>query len=456
MATPVFERRKLSGWGRCPAEFCHLFEPKNSSDVSALLKSGNQPSYISRGLGRSYGDAALNREAGVIRHTQLRRLLSFDKEKGLLECEAGTSFAEIIHRFLPQGYFLPVTPGTKFVSVGGAIAADVHGKNHHRDGSLANFVAGLDLLTATGEILHCSPATNREVFWATVGGMGLTGIILSAQIQLRRVETAWLRVDYQKATRLEEALEVMAATDKNYQYSVAWIDCLARGRSLGRSILMRGNHATAEEARSNFRDLLEPSSTPRFKAWFDLPSFTLNSFSIRAFNSLYYRLHRDATNRLVHFEKFFYPLDVIEDWNRFYGRRGFVQYQAVLPLDGGNKALSLLLGRLAASRRASFLAVLKRFGRGNEGLLSFPMEGYTLSLDIPAANGLEPFLHEMDRVVVAHGGRIYLAKDALQKPETFTAGYPRLHQFQEIRRALDPKGVFCSSLARRLGLGYAG
>lgn len=456
MANLAFERQKLSGWGRYPAELCNVFEPENPSHISCLLKSGNEPSYISRGLGRSYGDAAMNHEGGVIRSTRLHRFLSFDREKALLECEAGASFQEIIQRFLPEGYFLSVTPGTKFVSVGGAIAADVHGKNHHRDGSLANFIARLDLLTAEGEILQCSPAMNRDVFWATVGGMGLTGVILKAQMQLRRVETAWLRVDYQKARRLEEALEAMAATDERYQYSVAWIDCLARGQSLGRSILMRGNHATADQVGPRFRNLLKPPPAPRFKAHFDLPSFTLNSFSVRAFNSLYYRLHSDASDRLVHLEKFFYPLDAIEAWNRFYGRRGFVQYQAALPLNGGNKALSLLLGRLAESRRASFLAVLKRFGRGNEGLLSFPMEGYTLSLDIPAANGLEPFLHELDRIVVACGGRIYLAKDAVQKPETFTAGYPRLRQFQVIRRELDPTGVFCSSLARRLGLGYAG
>ncbi|MGH9326437.1 MAG: FAD-binding protein [Terriglobia bacterium] len=452
MSMPLFERRKLSGWGRRPTELCYMAAPETGADLSAIVRSGSQPSYIPRGLGRSYGDAALNRAAGVIGLTRLRQIFSFDKSRGLLECEAGASFAEIIQRFLPQGYFLPVTPGTKFVSVGGAIAADVHGKNHHSDGSLANFVSGFDLLTGSGEILHCSRSANREVFWATVGGMGLTGIILKAQFQLRRVETAWLRVDCQKASRLEEALETMAATDARYQYSVAWVDCLASGRRLGRSILMQANHATAKEPGIDARNCLQPPPKPRFKLHCDLPSFTLNSLSVRAFNSVYYRHHRDATSRLVHLEKFFYPLDAVEDWNRFYGRRGFVQYQVVLPFEGGGKALALLLGRLAESHRASFLAVLKRFGRGNPGLLSFPMEGYTLSLDLPATHGLEPFLHDLDRITLAHGGRIYLAKDAVQKPETFAAGYPRLGHFQKIRRELDPKGVFCSSLARRLGL----
>ncbi|MGH9469110.1 MAG: D-arabinono-1,4-lactone oxidase, partial [Terriglobia bacterium] len=267
---------------------------------------------------------------------------------------------------------------------------------------------------------------------------------------LRRVETSWLRVDYHKVGCLDEALDVMGATDERCQYSVAWIDCLARGRSLGRCVLIQGNHAGAAEAGT--RELLPAPARPRFPTPFDLPSFALNSLSVRAFNTLYYHLHREATHRLVHLDKFFYPLDGIEDWNRLYGRRGFVQYQLALPLDAGRSVLCLILSRLAESRRASFLAVFKRFGRGNQGLLSFPMEGYTLSLDIPAARGVEGFLHEIDKTVVAHGGRLYLAKDAVQKPETFAAGYPGLHRFLEIRREIDPSGLFSSSLARRLRL----
>ncbi|HLI30566.1 MAG TPA: FAD-binding oxidoreductase [Terriglobia bacterium] len=445
-----YEVRKLSGWGRYPAATCHLYRPEKRSTLSALLASGAEPSYIARGMGRSYGDAAINASGGVIAQERLNRFLSFDPESGILECEAGVTFAEIIEHLLPRGFFPPVTPGTKFVTLGGAIAADVHGKNHHRDGSFVNFILSLDLLTATGETLHCSPQSNHEVFWATVGGMGLTGIILRARLRLRKVETSYVKVNYQRARNLEQVLDSMAAGDEDCQYSVAWIDCLARGRSLGRSVLMRGDHAIAAQLPHFASSALEPPLPPRFNVPMNLPSFALNSFSVRAFNALYYALHGEAASRVVYLDPFFYPLDKINNWNRLYGKRGFVQYQVAVPFERGEEALAALLYRLSSCRKASFLAVLKRFGAGNEGLLSFPMPGYTLALDIPYESGLGSFLHELDDIVVGYGGRIYLAKDALQEPRTFAAGYQRLQRFQAIKKNLDPRGIFSSSLERRL------
>jgi len=447
-----FKTQALSGWGRFPVEHCNVYRPESQRQLAGILESGAQPSFISYGLGRSYGDAPLNSQGGVVCQTRLNRFLAFDRQTGVLECEAGVSLAEILHYFLPRGFFLPVTPGTKFVTVGGAIAADVHGKNHHQDGTFGNSVLDFKLLTPSGEKLICSPDSNSEVFRATLGGMGLTGVILSARIKLRPVESAWVLVDYQKATNLEDALGRMTESDVQYQYSVAWIDCLATGRHMGRAVLMRGNHAPANELPASIPNPLAQPSLRHGTLPFDFPSLALNSLTVRAFNSFFYGMHRNAARQLVDLEKFFYPLDAIHHWNRLYGRRGFVQYQVALPLEGGLEGLKEVLTRLARSRRASFLAVLKRFGKSNPGLLSFPIQGYTLALDLPVARGLIPLLHELDRVVLNYGGRIYLAKDAVLTSQSFAAMYPKLEQFRSIKSSLDPRGLLSSSQARRLAI----
>jgi FAD/FMN-containing dehydrogenase len=447
-----FITQPLSGWGRFPVETCNVYRPDSRRQLEAVLESSSQPSFISYGMGRSYGDAPLNAQGGVICHSRLNRFLAFDAQSGVLECEAGVSLAEILRYFLPRGFFLPVTPGTKFVSVGGAIAADVHGKNHHQDGTFGNFVLDFMLLTPKGGILSCSANNNREIFWATLGGMGLTGVILSARMKLRPVESAWMQVDYLQAANLEDALRMMTESDIRYQYSVAWIDCQATGRHMGRAVLMRGNHAPAKELPAGIRDPLAEAPRRRWTLPFDFPSLALNSLTVRAFNSLYYTLHRNAVRQLVDLETFFYPLDAIHHWNRLYGRRGFVQYQSALPLVGGLEGLKKVLTRLAQSRRASFLAVLKRFGKSNPGLLSFPIEGYTLALDLPVSSGLIPLLHELDGLVLDYGGRIYLAKDALMTAPTFRAMYPKLEQFRAIKNRLDPQGLLSSSQARRVGI----
>ncbi|CAB3395498.1 FAD-binding protein [Kyrpidia spormannii] len=442
----------LSGWGRYPVQRCRVYRPESLRALKEVVVSGEERSVLARGLGRAYGDAALNEGAGVILQTRRNRFLNFDEAAGVLRCEAGVSLAEILDVFVPRGYFLPVTPGTKFVTLGGAIASDVHGKNHHKDGSISNFILDFDLLTADGEIVRCTPRENADLFWATVGGMGLTGVILRASLRLVPISSSYLRVDYFKARNIDEAFEVFEATDEQYQYSVAWIDCLAGGRSLGRSVLMRGNHVPAEALPEKLRG--EPLATGKkgkLVVPFDFPSVTLNYASIRAFNALYYRVSKGTPGVVVHYDPFFYPLDSVLHWNRLYGRRGFLQYQVVFPFETSREGLIALLERLAKDRRSSFLAVLKRFGAEGPGLLSFPRPGYTLALDIPFRDaGLFGFLREMDEWVLRMGGRVYLTKDAELAPEIFEAMYPRLGQFREVKGRIDPENRFSSSLARRL------
>ena len=442
----------LSGWGRFPVEECRVFRPERAEAVSEILESGGERSYIARGVGRSYGDASLNGGAGVISFERLNRFIAFDPETGVLECEAGVTLAEILESFLPRGFFLPVTPGTRFVTLGGAIAHDVHGKNHHKVGSFSNFVPGFRLQTTGGEILECSPEDNADVFFATVGGAGLTGMIRTAKLRLVPVETAHVLVDFQKAPDLESAVAAMDESDHLYEYSVAWIDCLARGRSLGRSVLMRANPAARSDLKNGTRD---PYALPRRGGRvipFDFPGGILNPWTIGLFNALFYAAHRTAPRRLADIDSFFYPLDSIRHWNRMYGGRGFVQYQVAFPPESGRQGLAELIERVSASGRASFLGVLKRFGAASRGMLSFPMPGYTLALDIPVSDGLVPFLRELDALVLDHGGRLYLAKDAATTAASFAAMYPRLPEFQAVKRRLDPDGKLSSSQARRLGI----
>ncbi len=444
--------RPLSGWGRFPVETCRVFRPEKRAGLAAILASGGEPSYIARGLGRSYGDAALNRDGGVISFERLNRLIAFDPETDVLECEAGVTFAEILDCFLPRGYFLPVTPGTKFVTLGGAIAHDVHGKNHHRAGTISNFVLDFRLQTPQGDVITCSPEQNPDVFWATVGGAGLTGLLLTARIRLQRVDTAYVLVDFLKVKHFEDAIAAMEESDHLYEFSVAWIDCLARGKALGRSVLMRANPAKRSDLPSNSGDPLRLRRRSELSIPFDLPAGLLNPFTVGVFNTLFYERHRTTSGRLADIDSFFYPLDSIRNWNRMYGRRGFVQYQLVFPLETSRTGLAEVLERVSASGRGSFLGVLKRFGNANAGLLSFPFSGYTLALDLPASDGLVPFLSGLDEVVLRHGGRLYLAKDAVTAPDSFAAMYPRLGEFRAVKARLDPKNRLSSSQARRVGI----
>jgi len=419
--------------------------------VAPILQSGEQPNYIVRGLGRSYGDTSINDGAGVILGARLDRILSFDRDTGVVECEGGISLADIIDTYLPRGYFLPVTPGTKFVTVAGAIANDVHGKNHHRDGSFGNFVQELTLLTSAGDRLICSPESNADAFWATVGGIGLTGLILSARLRLLPVESAYIRADYFRTANIDETLSIMASHDSRYRYSVAWVDCLASGKQLGRSVLMYGEHATADKLPANRHDPFKVAAPLRMTVPFNFPPNVLNHVSIGMFNAVFYATKATAEGSIVDYDRYFYPLDAIHNWNRIYGRYGFVQFQFVVPPDAVNGLIGIL-ERLSAAKRGSFLAVLKSFGAAGPGLLSFPRPGYTLTLDIPCTRGLRKFLHSLERIVLECGGRMYFAKDALSTAEHFGKMYDTLDRFREIKYKLDPSGVLSSSMARRLGV----
>ena len=446
-------RQNISGWGNCPTESCLVTRPESRRELNAAVASSEFSSCIPRGLGRSYGDSALNREQGVISLQRLNRLLAFDDVTGIVECEAGVSLHDLVQTFLPRGWFLPTTPGTQFVTIGGAVAADVHGKNHHVDGSLGNFVESFELLTADGTVRHCTPAAAPDLFWATVGGMGLTGVIISVRLRLVPVESAYCRVTYQRCLNADQLLEQIAATGSEHRYSVAWVDGLARGSGLGRSVLMSGNDAAAADLPATLRrrPLALPQHGTRSIPGY-CPGWTLNAWSVKAFNAAYYAAHPDRQT-LVDRQKFFYPLDHVQDWNRIYGRRGFVQYQALFPHQTSRPGIVRLLERISASRRASFLAVLKSSGAADPGWLSFLYPGHTLALDFPNTGAdLRPFLNELDRIVLDHGGRLYLAKDAMTSAATLAEMYPRLPDFRELKAKIDPQGRFASSQARRLGM----
>ncbi len=451
-SAPNPRRALLAGWGRYPLSESDVYRPDKIAELQAVV-TADSTSLIARGAGRAYGDAALNDQNRVVDLTRLNRMLSFDAASGLLRCEAGVTIAELIDVFLPRGFFPPVTPGTRFVTLGGSVAADVHGKNHHRDSSLASHVTSFDLMVASGEVFRCSREETSDLFWATVGGMGLTGVILELELRMRRVESAYLDGELIRARNIDAAIEAFERTDAQYGYSVAWIDCNSGKSALGRSVLNLGNFATLEQLPRNLAQ--NPLNTmPKLSPLvpFDFPGFALNSLSVRAFNALIWAFNRDqAAHTIFDWESFFYPLDSIRNWNRIYGKRGFVQYQCVWPPTESRAGLVEVLEAIARSRRGSFLAVLKKFG-AQDGLLSFPMPGYTLALDFPVTDGLLEFLDSLDVMVLKRGGRVYLAKDARLSPETFRAMYPNLGKWQAAKAVADPDNRFSSSLSRRLGM----
>ncbi|AEG50395.1 FAD linked oxidase domain protein [Sphingobium chlorophenolicum L-1] len=437
---------RLSGWGRYPVAECMITRPRNAEAVPPLLS--HLPKAIARGNGRSYGDASLAPDATV----DLRRLdhfIDFDRTSGCLTCEGGALLADIVDTMLPRGWFVPVTPGTKLVTVGGMIASDVHGKNHHVAGSFCDHVEWIDLAIGAGEVLRCSPGEHADLFAATCGGMGLTGVILRACFRLLRVESTAVRQRIVRAATLADAFEIFEAS-LDWTYSVAWIDCLAQGRHLGRSAIFLGEHALsdqlppARQAAPLARHARRTKHVP-----FDFPAFVLSRPSVRLFNRLYYAAQRPG-NAIVDIDPFFYPLDAVHDWNRIYGRPGFIQYQCVLPLAESEMGLTRLLREIAAVGEASFLAVLKRMGPASFGMLSFPMEGYTLALDFPANRGSFALLDRLDAITAEHGGHIYLAKDARAGATSFANGYARLDEFRAVRAHYGLDQHFASLLSRRL------
>jgi len=443
--------QQLSGWGRTPVTECAVYRPESLRAMEAVVASHEHPNLIARGLGRSYGDAALNGDGAVVLATRLNRMLSFDADAGIVICEGGVGLNELVDALLPKGWFLPVTPGTKFVTVGGAIANDVHGKNHHRDGVFSNFISWFDLLLADGSVLRCSREENADAFWATIGGAGLTGIILTVELSLLRVESAYMKIDFKQCKDFDDVLASMAESDERYRYSVSWVDVLARGARLGRSFLANADHASLADLPKNIQQPLVTHPARKLAVPFEFPSWAINPLSIRIFNEATYRTHPSREGRIVSYDSYFYPLDRIHNWNRVYGKRGFTQYQAVFPTDQV-EGIREMLEKLSASSLGSYLSVLKRMGPQGDGYLSFPFEGYTLTLDLPFRKGTEPLFDELDRLVLNRGGRLYLAKDVTTKAEVFQAMYPRLDAFREIKTKLDPNGRFSSRQSRRLGI----
>ncbi len=411
----------ITNWGHYPAVEAEIKETSELSEIRSFV--AEHETVIARGNGRSYGDSSLGQN--ILSTLRLNRFLSFDIETGVIECESGVMFADILKVAVPKGYFLSVTPGTKFITVGGAIAADVHGKNHHRDGSFSDHLIEFSLLTGSGEVVVCSPTANPDQFWQTCGGMGLTGIILKAKFKLKPIETSFISQVAEKAHDIDEVMKLFEASNSS-TYSVAWIDCFAKGRNLGRSILMTGEHSSLDELTPENRiHPLRLHSEKAINIPLNLPAFSVNFLTVKALNSAYYhRQMRRRVESVIHYDPFFYPLDGIHNWNRAYGKNGFVQYQFVLPKPASHDGLVAILNKIARSGQGSPLAVLKLFGKASpNAVMSFPLEGYTLALDFKVDPKVFALLDELDELVMKYNGRIYLAKDARMKAAVFHSGY---------------------------------
>ncbi len=432
----------LAGWGRIGPSDALVARPERLAEALRAMTDSDGQRLIARGAGRSYGDAAQNGDGRVLLTTRLDRLLAFDEAAGELVAEPGVTFADLLDVFLPRGFLAPVTPGTAFATLGGGVAADVHGKNHESAGSLGRHIRWLDLLLPSGELVRISPTERPDLFAATVGGMGLTGIVLAVCLRLQRVPSNAVVLREERISGLDAFLDRLATEGPRAGFSVGWIDALATGSALGRGIL----------------ELAEPAAQgvdakpPRQRSVpIDFPGLALSSWSVRAFNEVYWRrVPLAGRTRTVGFRQFLYPLDAVSGWNRIYGKRGFRQLQCVVPKAEGAAALRRLLETTSRAGRASFLAVLKAMGEEGFGHLSFPMPGYTLALDIPERPGTAELMRELETITLDHGGRIYLAKDSCLTPEGFARMYPRLDEFRRVLEEVDPEARLSSDLARRL------
>ena len=449
------ETRSLTGWGRtAPSTARVLRGPTVESVQQAVLGAGDR-GVIARGLGRAYGDPAQNAGGLVLDMTGLDRIHTVDADSGVVDVDAGVSLDTLMRRALPFGLWVSVLPGTRQVTVGGAIAADIHGKNHHVQGSFGNAVLSMDVVTADGVLRTVTPeGPDAELFWATVGGMGLTGVITRATLQLKRTESAYFTVDTDRTANLDGLMARLTdGTDDQYTYSVAWFDSMATGAKLGRAILTRGWAARLEDLpRKLRRDPLRFDAPQLLTAPPVFPSGLVNKATITAFNELWYRkAPRRRRQEIQNITTFFHPLDLVGEWNRVYGPRGFLQYQFVVPFDAADtfrRAIELI----AASGQVSFLNVLKRFGAGNDAPLSFPTPGWTLTVDLPVTSGLAALCDRLDELVLDAGGRLYLAKESRTSAATLHRMYPRLDEWRKVRASVDPHGTFASDLSRRLAL----
>ncbi|UOU98385.1 FAD-binding oxidoreductase [Chryseobacterium daecheongense] len=405
--------QKVTNWGNYPIVEKEMRSDDSFSKIKEFVLSHNE--VIARGNGRCYGDASLGEH--IFSTKKLNKFIGFDRLNGIIECESGVLLSEVLEVVVPQGYFLYVTPGTKFVSVGGAIASDVHGKNHHAEGCFSEYVIEFKLMNESGQIITCSREENSDKFWATIGGMGLTGIILTAKFKLKNIETAYIRQESIKAENLDEIFRLFEESE-SWTYTVAWIDCLQKGKNIGRSILMRGEHAFQHELPQNLKNnplRLKKKFQPTVPFYF--PNFVLNALTVKIFNLLYYKKQaKKEVKNFIDYETFFYPLDAINEWNKIYGKSGFIQYQMVIPKETGKEGMKRILETIANSGNGSFLAVLKLFGKNNpEAYNSFPFEGYTLALDFKVNSKLKKLVDQLDQIVQEFEGRIYLTKDSMSR-----------------------------------------
>jgi len=448
-------KQRLSGWGRTAWTVSDTVLPTSEADLRTALTAAGERGVISRGLGRSYGAAAQNAGGQVLlmAGSPIGSTMELDETTGVLTAPAGMSLDDILKESVPRGWFVPVTPGTRFVTVGGAIGSDIHGKNHHFDGSFGQHVLSLRLMLASGEVVVLSPTEKPQWFWATVGGMGLTGVVLDARIQMLRIETSRVRVETERLADFDSVVAAMSSDgeDDSYRYSVSWVDLVATGKSMGRGVLTRGDHAKASEVKAGDALAYDPKVRLAAPGW--VPNQLLNKMSIKAFNEVWYR--KAPARRHVGIESipaFFHPLDGVRKWNSLYGTQGFIQYQFIVPL-AEVEVLRRVIEAFAGQGVASFLAVLKRMGPQNSAPMSFPTEGWTLTLDMAAGiRGLPELLSRVDTMVLDAGGRHYLAKDSHVSPVAVRRGYPRFAEWQDVRDEMDPTKMWNSDLARRLGL----
>lgn len=406
-------KQEVTNWGNFPVVEKEIRSEDSIEKIKDFVRNNNE--VIARGNGRCYGDASLSEH--IFSTKRLNKFISFDRLNGVIECEAGVLLSQVLEVIVPQGYFLYVTPGTKFISVGGAIASDVHGKNHHAEGCFSEYVEEFSLLNENSEVMICSRTENEDKFWATIGGMGLTGIILSAKFKLKNIETAYIRQESVKAESLDEIFKLFDQSE-SWTYSVAWIDCLQTGKNIGRSILMRGEHAFKHQLPKDLQEKplrLKKKLIPTVPFYF--PDFLLNNLTVKLFNLLYFnKQQKKEVKNYVDYETFFYPLDVVNDWNKIYGKKGFIQYQMVIPKEKGKEGMRRILETIAKSGNGSFLAVLKLFGKNNpQAYNSFPIEGYTLALDFKVNSKLKNLVADLDKIVEEFGGRIYLTKDSMSR-----------------------------------------
>ena len=445
--------RRLTGWGRTAPTVATVMPGDDVAGIAKAVRDPGRRGVIARGLGRSYGDAAQNAGGLVVDMTALDRVHVLDVDAGTVTVDSGVSLDSLLRQVVPHGLWVPVLPGTRQVTVGGAIAADIHGGNHHTKGSFCNHVLSLDLLTADGEVRTLTPTgLDAELFWATAGGMGLTGIVLRATIRLERVETCYFLADIERAHDFDELLEKLQANDDQYTYSKTWFDSVSTGPNMGRGALIRGNFARLDDLPPRLRKDPLRFSAPTVGTIPEVfPNGMLNRLTARAFNEFYYRITRPQMGAIQNLTAFYHILDVAQDWNRVYGPRGFLQYQFVVPF-GQEEILRRTMDAISTSGQMSCLNVLKRFGAGNDGPISFPMPGWTLAVDMPIRPGLGRLCDELDELVMAAGGRLYLAKDSRLPADRFARMYPRLEEWKKVRDAVDPERTFVSDQARRLGI----